>query len=215
MYGARRPAGDKKSLWRINQFIMPFYTMPPGGELRAARIWVPIDDENCIKWMINWFPTEGLKESSPEIVQHFQEEDYAPETPEPYGFIRPRAQKSNDYLIDWKMHSTKRMGITGVNLQDRCVTENEGPTPILDRSLENLCEGDMTIVKARRMLLQAATALRDSNVAPPGARDATVYRVRATSRVVPNNINWAEDARNDVTVPADVKMPAYPHAHVV
>jgi len=33
MYGAKRPIEEGKSLWRINQFIMPFYTMPPGGGL--------------------------------------------------------------------------------------------------------------------------------------------------------------------------------------
>jgi len=31
MYGARRPIEAGKSLWRINQFILPFYTMPPMG----------------------------------------------------------------------------------------------------------------------------------------------------------------------------------------
>jgi hypothetical protein len=196
MYGAKRPMGDGKSLWRINQFVMPFYTMPPGGDLRAARMWIPIDDENCIKWMIQWFPTRDIKESSKERVRTFDEELYAPATPEPYGFIRPKAQKINDYLINWQSHKTRRMG---VNLQDRCVQENEGPTQILDRSLENLCSGDMSIIKARRMLLDAAKALRERGAIPPGARDPSVYRVRAASKVVPDTIPWGEAARKDVT----------------
>jgi phenylpropionate dioxygenase-like ring-hydroxylating dioxygenase large terminal subunit len=199
MYGAKRPMGDGKSLWRINQFVMPFYTMPPGGDLRAARMWIPIDDENCIKWMIQWFPTRDIKESSKERVRTFDEELYAPATPEPYGFIRPKAQKINDYLINWQSHKTRRMGVTGVNLQDRCVQENEGPTQILDRSLENLCSGDMSIIKARRMLLDAAKALRERGAIPPGARDPSVYRVRAASKVVPDTIPWGEAARKDVT----------------
>ena len=72
MYGAKRPAGDGKSLWRINQFVMPFYTMPPGGDMRGARMWVPIDDENSIKWMIQWFPTRDIKKSSSERVRIFR-----------------------------------------------------------------------------------------------------------------------------------------------
>jgi phenylpropionate dioxygenase-like ring-hydroxylating dioxygenase large terminal subunit len=36
-YGAKRPAGEGQSLWRVNQFIMPFYTMPPGGDQKQAR----------------------------------------------------------------------------------------------------------------------------------------------------------------------------------
>ena len=94
------------------------------------------------------------------------------------------------------------MGISGVNLQDRCVQENEGPTPILDRTRENLCSGDRTTVKARRMLIGAAKALRERGTIPPGARDSTVYRVRAGSKVVPDSVHWVEEVREDVTVVA-------------
>ncbi len=200
MYGTKRPVGEGKSLWRINQFLMPFYTMPPGGDLRAARMWIPIDDENCIKWMIQWFPTRALKESSKESVRTRDEELYAAPTNEPYGFIRPKAQKQNDYLINWEVHRSRRMGIAGVNLQDRCVTENEGPSPILDRTQENLCSGDMTTIKARRMLLAAAKALREQGVVPPGVRDASIYRVRAVSKIIPDGTDWVEGVKDDVTV---------------
>ena len=51
------------------------------------------------------------------------------------------ANKANDYLMNWELHKTRRFGIAGVNLQDVCVTENEGPTPILDRTKEHLGAG--------------------------------------------------------------------------
>ena len=92
------------------------------------------------------------------------------------------------------------MGIAGVNLQDRCVTENEGPSPILDRTQENLCSGDMTTIKARRMLLAAAKALREQGVVPPGVRDASIYRVRAVSKIIPDGTDWVEGVKDDVTV---------------
>jgi hypothetical protein len=201
MYGAKRPFGDGKGLWRINQFIMPFYSMPPGSELRGARIYTPIDDENSIKWQINWYPTREIMQSVKVGDRlNFLEEDYLPATNEPYSFIRPKAIKANDYLINWDVHRSQRMGITGVNLQDRCVTENEGPTPILDRSKENLCSGDYTTIKARRMLLSAAKGLRDHGTPPPGIRDPRVYRVRATSKVVPDSMPWVEGVKGDVLV---------------
>ncbi len=203
MYGAKRPMGEGKSLWRVNQFLMPFYTMPPGGELRAARMWIPIDDENSIKWMLQWFPTERIMESNKEKekVMRYDEEVYGPATNEqPYGFIRPKANRANDYLINWETHRTRRMGIAGVNLQDRCVQENEGPTPILDRTKENLCDGDWTIIRARRMLLEAATALNIHGTVPPGARDASAYRFRAAAKVVPDSASWVEGVKEDVTV---------------
>jgi phthalate 4,5-dioxygenase oxygenase subunit len=94
------------------------------------------------------------------------------------------------------------MGIAGVNLQDICITENEGPTPILDRTKEHLCAGDLSTIKARRMLLKAARELVDYGTVPPGVRDPSVYRVRATSMVVPDNVIWVEAVRESVTVPA-------------
>jgi phthalate 4,5-dioxygenase oxygenase subunit len=202
-YGAKRPAGEGKSLWRINQFIMPFYTMPPGGDQKQARAYIPVDDESSVKWQIKWYPSKSAKQSSKEDLRApFAEEAYDPPTNAvPFGHIRTKAKKSNDYLIDWETHKARRFGIAGVNLQDVCVTENEGPTPILDRTKEHLCPGDLTIIKARRMLLEAATALRAEGRTPPGARDASVYRVRGCSTVVSDSTEWMIGVREAVTVP--------------
>ena len=203
-YGAKRPAGEGKSLWRINQFIMPFYTMPPGGDQKQARAYIPVDDESCVKWQIKWFPSKSIKESSKETLRGaFAEEAYDPPTNAvPFGHVRAKAKKANDYLINWEIHKTRRFGIAGVNLQDVCVTENEGPTPILDRTQENLCAGDMSIIKARLMLLEAARALREKDTAPAGARNPSVYRVRGCAVVIPDDVDWIEGARESVTVPA-------------
>jgi phenylpropionate dioxygenase-like ring-hydroxylating dioxygenase large terminal subunit len=200
IYGARRPFGETKSLWRINQFRLPFYTMPPGEDVRGARMYVPVDDEHSIKWQIGWYPSRRVKESSTEAQRAaFAEEIYDPPTNSvPYGHIRQRARKSNDYLIDWETHETRRMGVAGVNLQDICVAENEGPTAILDRTKELLCAGDLTIIKARRILLQAAKALREHGATPAGVRDPSIYRCRAASLVLPNEVDWVEGAREEV-----------------
>jgi phthalate 4,5-dioxygenase oxygenase subunit len=203
-YGAKRPAGAGKSLWRINQFIMPFYTMPPGGDQKQARAYIPVDDESCVKWQIKWYPSKTVKESTKETLRApFAEEAYDPPTNSvPFGHIRMKAKKSNDYLINWETHKVRRFGIAGVNLQDVCVTENEGPTPVLDRTKEHLCAGDLSVIKARRMLLDAASALRENGTPPAGARDPSVYRVRGCSTVVADNLNWVEGAKEQMTVPS-------------
>ena len=191
-YGAKRPAGNGKTLWRVNQFIMPFYTMPPGGDQKQARAYIPVDDESCVKWQIKWYPSQNTKESSKETVRPpFAEEAYDPPTNSvPFGHIRTKAKRSNDYLMNWQVHKAKRFGIAGVNLQDVCVTENEGPVPILDRTKENLCSGDLSVIKARRMLLDAAHELRQNGTIPIGARDPSVYRVRGCSTVVSGDVDW-------------------------
>ena len=201
MYGAKRPIEDGSSLWRVNQFLMPFYTMPPGGKFRLARAWVPMDDTHCIKWDIGWFPTATIMASAePGNKIFFDEEAYAPPIAEPYGFICPRANRSNDYFINWEVHRTRRLGVPGVNLQDICITENEGPFPILDRTKENLCSGDATIVKARRMLLRSARDLRERGAMPPGIHDPRVYSVRGANTVVPDTIHWVQGVEKDVRV---------------
>jgi len=136
--------------------------------------------------------------------KYLDDEDYIPTTNEPYGHVRPKALRSNDYLINWDLQKNRRMGISGVNLQDKCVQENEGPGPILDRTKENLCVGDFTIIKARKQLIQASRALRENGTIPVGVRDPGVYRVRAASTIVPDNINWVEGVKNSVTVSASI-----------
>jgi phthalate 4,5-dioxygenase len=201
MYGTRRKLNDGTSLWRVNQFIVPFYSMPPGGDLRGARIYMPIDDESCVKWQIAWYPTREIMEKTKETPRLIQpSEEYIEPTTQPFGFIIPKANKANDYLINWETHLRRRVGITGVNLQDMCVTEGQGPTPILDRTKENLCSGDQTTGKARRMLLRLAKALREHGTTPLGVREPEIYRVRGTSVIVPDNLNWVDSVKERVTV---------------
>jgi phthalate 4,5-dioxygenase oxygenase subunit len=208
IYGAKRAAGEGKSLWRVNQFLMPFYTMPPGGDQKQARAYVPVDDESCVKWQIKWYPNQAIKASSKETLRApFAEEAYDPPTNSlPFGHVRAKAKRSNDYLIDWQIHKTRRFGIAGVNLQDVCVTENEGPTPILDRTREHLCSGDLSVIKARRMLLEAAQALRKNGTVPIGAWDPSVYRVRGCSAIVPDSVDWVEGVRDEITVPPETNV---------
>jgi phthalate 4,5-dioxygenase oxygenase subunit len=177
--------------------------MPPGGDQKQARAYIPIDDESCVKWQIKWYPTRDIKHSTRESLRApFDEEAYEPPTNAvPFGHIRMKAKKSNDYLINWEIHKTRRFGIAGVNLQDVCVTENEGPGPILDRTKEHLCAGDLSTIKARLMLLDAAKALREHGTVPPGAKDPSIYRVRGTSVVVPDDMNWIDGVREAITVP--------------
>ena len=202
MYGARRPKGNGRSQWRINQFIMPFYTMPASGDLHGGRMWVPIDDEHSVKWMFRWFSSQEIKETTTDRGRDIpDDETYIPMTNQPYGHIITKARKENDYLIDWETTKTRRLGIAGVNLQDKAIQENEGPGPILDRTKEILCAGDVTTAKARRMLTQAALALKEKGTIPVGVGDGGIYRVRGISAEVSDDIEWVESLKEQLTVP--------------
>jgi phthalate 4,5-dioxygenase oxygenase subunit len=217
VYGTKRALPDGRILWRVNQWLMPFYTMPPGGDDRGGRMWVPVDDEHCIRWNLAWYPTREIMEQATERNSTITTNadggwtrdpqwvgGFLPETNEPYGDIRKAANRDNDYQIDWEKHYSKRMGVAGVGLQDICIVENEGAGKIMDRTKENLCGGDLSTVIARRRLMEAALALQEQGTMPLGARDGSVYRVRGASIILPADVDFLEGVKETTNVSAAV-----------
>ncbi len=141
--GARRANPDGRWYWRITQFLLPFYTMPPTDldeRIVQSHIWVPMDDTHSINWMVTWHPDRKLTDE--EIRLNVEGKgahvcDYAPATSEPYGDVRTAANRDNDYFMDWEIHRTRMYcGIPGFGVQDQAVQESQGD--IVDRSQERL-----------------------------------------------------------------------------
>jgi nitrite reductase/ring-hydroxylating ferredoxin subunit len=65
LIGARRQADNDRWYWRITPFIMPWHTLipPRAGHPIGGHAWVPIDDENCWAWSINYHPRRALEAS--------------------------------------------------------------------------------------------------------------------------------------------------------
>ncbi len=56
MYGAYRDAQEGHEYWRVAQFLMPFYTMPPQNILglpTGPRAWVPMDDTHTLVFSVS------------------------------------------------------------------------------------------------------------------------------------------------------------------
>ena len=64
--GARRPLGDGVAYWRVNQFVLPFYTLVPPKSAEWAELtghaWVPIDDTHTLCVGFTYLPDRPLKE---------------------------------------------------------------------------------------------------------------------------------------------------------
>jgi phthalate 4,5-dioxygenase oxygenase subunit len=190
MYGAQRDHDESRYYWRITQFMMPSHTLFPPGGLRGVpgHIWVPVDDEHTMVWFLIWNPTgaagpveHGLFGSHPE--------SYQPNTSHPLGQWRYVANRSNDYQIDRGVQRTKTYtGIPTIPLQDQAITESMGP--IYDRSQEHLGSTDAMVIQVRRRLLDAAYALRDEGITPPGVDHPEQYRVRTASVILDRNVEW-------------------------
>ncbi len=105
--GARRNANDDEYYWRITQWIMPWYTIiPPFGTHNplGGHAWVPIDDETCWAWSINYHPTRELREDELASMRNGDgiHAKYIP------GTYRTLANKDNDYLMDREAQKQKK-----------------------------------------------------------------------------------------------------------
>ena len=195
LIGARRNAEGGRYYWRITPWILPSHTIipPRAGHPLGAHVWVPVDDENCWAWSINYHPRRPL---SPQEIDAMQagkgiHVKYVP------GTFIPLQNRRNDYLIDRK--SENFSGIEGIAMQDASLQESMGP--IQDRSRENLCPTDRGIVMARKRLLEAARANRDGKPVP--ALRAEEQRVRSCSLELPREQRFGEHARHGLFAPPD------------
>jgi phthalate 4,5-dioxygenase len=198
LIGARRTVDAEHYYWRITPWLMPWYTMiPPFGDNPiGGHAWVPVDDERCWAWSVDWHPARPLGD---EELAKYRSGTGIHSALLP-GTFRPRANRDNDYLVDREAQRARSMtGIQGISAQDAAVQESQGP--IYDRTTEHLGGSDAGIIAARRRLLQAVRALA-AGEEPPGL-DAASQRMRSASLVLPQGVPFVEGARDALTAPPE------------
>ncbi len=205
LIGARRTQPDGRWLWRLTQFLLPFYTMPPvgfGEKIVQSHVWVPMDDTHVVNWMVTWHVEQPLDPAV--IALHVAGKgshvcEYRPATSEPYGDIRTLATPANDYFMDWDVHRTKMFcGIPGFGVQDQAIQESQGP--VVDRTCERLGTSDTAIIQVRKRLMGAARALRERGARPPGLDAPASFLVRSASAILPPEADWVADAKTRIAV---------------
>jgi len=209
-YSARRRSDTEGLYWhRITQFLLPIYTMIAASDpqIVQARAWVPIDDEHTLQ-----FAMRGRLDRAVTEEERAQVRDpfagwggYLEAGSDPRTRHYTKANLHNDYLLDRELQRTElSIGIPFLgNLQDRAMTETMGP--IYDRTQEHLGTTDAMVIFARRLLIGAARALRAEGAIPPNVDDASLWRVRPASVLLPEGESWiaaTEKARqSDAGVP--------------
>ena len=199
LYAARRAEDESSYLWRITQWVLPFYGLFPGrgDEVVPMHIWVPIDDYNTMAWGVRWNPVRPFSERERAAESDIRAGigELLPPTTAPWGRWRSKGNRGNDYLLDPEAQRTQNFtGIPSVPMQDTAVTESMGP--ILDRSNEHLGTSDAMVIQVRRRLIALVTALREQGVTPPGVDDASLFRVRSGAVTLPRDLNWLETMRD-------------------
>jgi hypothetical protein len=198
MYGAYVPAEPGFTNWRIALFLLPFYSRPPGGG-PGVLARVPMDDEHTMVFRIGVRPAPGAFRIIPDDVANDPmwrrvKSGLLPNTTDWYGRWRSGSNMRNDFEIDRDVQRANKgnNGYTGVvgNMQDQMIVESMGT--VYDRSHEHLGTSDMMIIRTRRRLIQAARALAEHGVTPPGVDNPEVYRMKSASAVLPNDADWIE-----------------------
>ncbi len=199
LIGARRNVTDDpgKYYWRITPFIMPSHSIipPRAGHPLGGHVWVPIDDENCWAWSINYHPKRDLTEAELNAMKDGKgiHVKYIP------GTFIPLANKTNDYLMDRAAQKAgvHYSGIEGIAMQDASLQESMGP--VQDRTKENLCPTDRGIARMRRLLEQTAEANRAGKPLP--GLDPKEQHVRSCSLLLPKDQAFKDHARHGLFPP--------------
>ena len=186
----RRNAGADAYYWRVTQWLMPCFNLfpPYEGNPHGGHAWVPIDDEHCWIFSLDYHPDRPLTDAEVGAMEGGCGIHVAVIP----GTARPVRNKSNDYLIDRAAQNacTSFSGVTGIGEQDAAIQESMGF--IQDRTREHLVSTDNGIIMTRQRLIRAARAVAQG-ILPPG-RDAAAQAVRAFSAVLPRDVSIA-DAR--------------------
>jgi phthalate 4,5-dioxygenase oxygenase subunit len=188
VYGAYRPARPDTYYWRIANFLFPFYVMTPTGVLgmeKRMRAWVPMDDEHTLVFTVGRPGAAALRGARRVPSSDANGTGW-------FDRFRPDEGLDNDYFIDRQAQRENRIytGIASGYMQDQMITESMGP--IFDRSREHLGSSDAMIIRVRRRLQQAARALREQEVVPPGVDEPSAYAVRSGGVELPRNADWLE-----------------------
>ena len=180
-----RRVDEERRYWRLNQFLLPFYSMipPHPNDARLVRMWVPMTDERCWVICVSFRPDRPLDEQE---LAGWRNGDSAHRKVVP-GTTIPTERLDNDYLVDRQLQKTVSFtGIAGVRAQDAMVCETAGA--IADRTREHLGSSDRAVVAMRRTLIDAALACTDGQ-RPAGSDMPQLYRVRATQTVLPESLD--------------------------
>jgi phenylpropionate dioxygenase-like ring-hydroxylating dioxygenase large terminal subunit len=217
---ARRDADPESYYWRINQFALPFFTMPPPGGADPAisgHAWVPIDDGHTLCVMFSYRPERPLSEKYRSIFHngsfsgretgHLSTRGAAPyQHGKPFPKYWTNYGPDNDYQVDWdSQRTTYFSGLPGVWVQDAACQEGMGPIP--DRSLERLGSSDAGLIQARRLLMRLARRFESDGSVPVSASDPSVMRVRSVGTLLGRDVSWVDATRKMMNARGDFGYP--------
>ncbi len=173
---------------RIREVALPFYSFIPHPP-RAATLTVaviPIDDVTCAMWFIHFDPYKPF-------AADWMEKNAVQDSGDPDYFNSDMGDADNLWRQDREaMKQGHWTGMLGRRLayEDFAVQESMGS--IVDRSKEFLSGVDASIVKCRRLLLQAVRDFQRDGKVPFREANTRYDEIRALSIAYPPTQDWRE-----------------------
>jgi phthalate 4,5-dioxygenase oxygenase subunit len=206
MAGGGREIEPGRWYWSVSQLVLPFHKNIPrfGGDAEpiGTHAWVPVDDEHCMTWSIEYHPDRALTDAQIEACRscswiHLENLP---------GSDRTVLNKDNDYGIDRDLQrgqGRSYTGIHGTGAQDTAMQESQGP--IVERTREHLGTSDGAIIKIRRRFLDVLNELEQGGT-PPGL-DPASQRCRSAAFTVESDVPFLEAAEPHVNPRSGVRVP--------
>ena len=204
--GSRRKLDAEHQYIRVNQFLMPFYTLvPPFSQFPelSGHAWVPIDDEHTLCIMFSYHPNQPFYEKTRALFKsghRGRETGHASEgsfetrpVTDPFPKYWSKYNRGNAYQFSAALQDTYNSGLPGLWVQDAAA--QSGVAPIYDRSKEHLGTSDTGIARTRRMLLDTVSRLVKDGQRPASADKPQSLMWRAVSLTLPTGANWSELGR--------------------
>jgi phenylpropionate dioxygenase-like ring-hydroxylating dioxygenase large terminal subunit len=204
---SRRKLEGERNYVRVNQFLMPFWTLvPPFSQYPelSGHAWVPMDDEHTLCVMFSYHPTQPMYEKTLKVFKEGhagRESAHASEgafekrpVTEPYHTYWSRYNRANAYGYDYELAKKYNAGMPGLWLQDAAC--QSGVAAIYDRSKENLGTSDSGVARTRRVLLEAAKKLAAQEQRPVSTAAPDKFMVRAISITIPEGGDWMVQGRD-------------------
>ncbi|MCA0240037.1 MAG: Rieske 2Fe-2S domain-containing protein [Proteobacteria bacterium] len=198
---SRRNLDAERQYIRVNQFLMPFYTLvPPFSQYPDlnGHAWVPIDDENTLCLMFSYHPTQPFNEKTRALYKsghngretgHASDASFEPRpVTDPFPKYWSKYNRGNAYQFSHELQKTYNSGLPGLWVQDAAA--QSGVSAIYDRSKEHLGTSDTGIARTRRLLLDTARRLADEGKRPASADKPESLMLRAMSLTIPAGGDW-------------------------
>jgi phenylpropionate dioxygenase-like ring-hydroxylating dioxygenase large terminal subunit len=208
---SKRTLDENTNYWRVNQFMLPFYTLvPPQSQYPelSGHAWVPIDDENTLCIMFSYTPAQPLYEKSRKLFAeghagretgHPSAAAFAPRPVTfPYAKYWTRFNLQNGFLFNYDAQKkTWFSGLPGLWVQDAAC--QSGAAPIYDRSKEHLGISDTGIAMTRRLLLENVRKFQAGEPCLAAPDQPDLWMVRAISLTLPAGAPWQDEGHEHMT----------------